>query len=258
MNMKSLLVASCVAVLCVQPCRAVLIAYEGFDYPAGTITGANGGTGWTGSWAELEITTPGATYSDLTVSGNKFNKTSTTAAFDKFRTLATTLGTTDETVWFSFIGDLDSTGNGGFVLRQDFSPIVTAGSGDWWSSTNWGVYSNGSYGTSTTPSSTQSFLVMRIDFSASGNEKLYLWTNPTLGSTPDISSAAVTLADAGNFTINRVSIFTNTTKVAVFDEIRVGTTYADVAPANIPEPSAMMLGLGAVGVFGVWRRPRGR
>ena len=33
------------------PCvHAVVIAYEGFDYPAGPIAGLDGGTGWTGAW----------------------------------------------------------------------------------------------------------------------------------------------------------------------------------------------------------------
>jgi hypothetical protein len=52
------------------------IAYEGFDYPAGSLDGANGGSGWSGAWAfsqagdsPLAVTATGLTYPDLTVQG---------------------------------------------------------------------------------------------------------------------------------------------------------------------------------------------
>lgn len=52
------------------------VVYEGFDYPSGSLDGANGGTGWSGAWAypqggdsPLGVNATGLTYSGLTSEG---------------------------------------------------------------------------------------------------------------------------------------------------------------------------------------------
>ena len=55
----------------------------------------------------------------------------------------------------------------------------------------------------------------------------------------------------GNF-LNMVSV----TGVGKFDEIRYGSTLADVTPTSIPEPTILGLTVAACGVILVWNRQR--
>jgi hypothetical protein len=104
------------------------------------------------------------------------------------------------------------------------------------------------------------FIVMRIDVDGTAAaDTVYAWFNPLLGSTPGTGSAISTnvwfleqlngirfAAGAGNAS--------GTNAFYAFDEIRVGYTFADVAP--VPEPA--IFGLAAVGglMFLALRRKR--
>jgi hypothetical protein len=96
------------------------------------------------------------------------------------------------------------------------------------------------------------FFVLRFDF-LSGNDTVSLFLDPTPGQPePGTASAVKSNVDAGsvsNVVINNYGGYT-------IDEIRIGSTYADVtplAPTPAPEP-AFGLGVGLLLLLGVLAR----
>src|SRR6186997_1362054 len=87
---------------------AALIAFDSFDYDAGTdnLNGKSGGSGFTAGWSGTagvqEVRTPGSTYPNLFTLGNK---AFISASNQNFRILTSgNVGTGDSTIWISFIG----------------------------------------------------------------------------------------------------------------------------------------------------------
>jgi hypothetical protein len=124
--------------------------------------------------------------------------------------------------------------------------------------TEWSMLHSANAGNSvftTKPILEKAFLVVRIDhFGAFADfatpDSAYLWVNPRLDAEPAIASADVQyLRDdplvLQDFTFDRIRTFTGATNAVGlwaefdFDEIRLGTTYADVAPFTAtPTPNA--------------------
>jgi len=72
------------------------------------------------------------------------------------------------------------------------------------------------------------FLVLRATFNASNNQ-FDLWVNPVPGQPlPTTPDATKTDLDVGTFTNFAIA----TSMLAEFDEIRIGTSYAAVAPTQ--------------------------
>lgn len=146
----------------------------------------------------------------------------------------------------------------------------------------WAVLNRGSATqqvTSTVPLTNEpvTFIVARIDHNpgtdprvAGAADRIYVWFNPAdLTVEPDINSADLTLTptqfDSNNdrdYVFNVIRLFGGNFNTFVgygsvqVDEIRIGTTYFDVAP--IPEPSALsLLALGGVmALVTLWLRRR--
>jgi len=178
---------------------------------------------------------------------------------------------TPTTIYLSFLAkqtagtDRDMTvslfaaGNGTFGTAERLS--VGHGNGF----TGWGAYAlavgtNGAHTTS--PATDLSFLVARVDLNDNGlNERFRLYVNPTLDAEPLVADVDV---NAYNFidTIPEItrlrmraggSNATQTASQAEFDELRLGTAYADVTP--VPEPaSAAALGLMGASLLAIRRR----
>ncbi len=56
-----------------RPAPAAIIIQDQFVYPAGSLNGQNGGQGFSAAWqatSDLQVTSPGLTYSTLETSGN--------------------------------------------------------------------------------------------------------------------------------------------------------------------------------------------
>ena len=83
----------------------------------------------------------------------------------------------------------------------------------------------------------KAFLVLRADV-LSGNDRFTLYVNPTPGGPEPASGAVKTDLDLG--TVPGLTIYS--TGAFSLDEIRVGTTFADVAPSAVPLPSAAVGG----------------
>jgi len=95
------------------------------------------------------------------------------------------------------------------------------------------------------PFSDLAWAVMRIDFIGGANNQ-YLWLNPDPNVEPSTGTANVTILNAAAVTgFDAIRPFVGNAQsdrpfgVLAIDEIRLGTTYADMSA--IPEPSSMAL-----------------
>jgi hypothetical protein len=131
---------------------------------------------------------------------------------------------------------------------------------------NWSILHSGNVANavySTVPQLSQAFLVVRIDHigDATVADNAWLWVNPLLDSEPSTGAAAAQFIGALDFSYDRIRIFAGNTSggnpyaAIAYDEIRLGTGYADVAPFIVPEPGTILLSvLAMIGMATV--RPR--
>jgi hypothetical protein len=268
----------CAGAMFAMTSSAALIVYEGFDYVAGTsLRTQNGGTGFAGAWANTgnateTATSPVLAYGDLAVSGIKATlngqQSTSTNGNSAFltRDLSQTFGADGTTVWLSFISQ--RTGNkssGGTAQPLNYQRVYSLSlfNGSATEQASVGELSNDPADVwainpdsttivpsvhTTVPLDTQSFLLLRIDNIAGVSaDKAYLWVNPDLSlGEPSIGTAAAIITD--ELTFNRIRLTvggsqnSGTTLAAsgVFDEIRIGDSFADV---TVPEPASVSLGL---------------
>lgn len=265
------------------PARATLLAYEGFDYPAGAnLVGQTGGFGFSTAWGSSagiqRIDHPGLSYPGLITSGGHLYLEGTSAGNALlFRDLTVGHGTEGTTVWISFMhqrtgpvgGDAGPGGNPSYLrpinlalfeggserlaLGEGTRSVGTASAPD---TDVWGLVVSGNVNIAATTWTTASLAVeslalVRIDYGPGDVDTAYMWINPSLGAEPDIASAMA--AANGNFAFNRIRPFAGNPSAAAgnlggqgtMDEIRIGTTWASV----VPEPSTMALftlGLGSL------------
>ena len=104
-------------------------------------------------------------------------------------------------------------------------------------------------------------VVVGYTFNGTGNE-YDLWLNPTSlgGSAPtaDLSYTGGTdMASLSYFFLQQRNNASNAGAVFNFDELRIGTSWADVTPTGVPEPTTFALGgLGLLGLILVRRARR--
>ncbi len=254
------------------PSHAVPIAYEGFDYAATDnpgndtgdvdIFGNTGGSGWANAWSGASglnsnfITSPGfgPAAGSLTVSGNKLSLSGNNNG--NFRSPSSTPDADGATVYISFLGDVDAGDYAGISLFDGGGENLFLGKP--FAEANWGIAGAGPNSLSTTPTSTLSLLVYRIDFGAlnGGNDtRIRLYVNPAVGTEPAVADAT---AQRSDFIWDQLRVQGGQGGVTgAFDEIRIGTEYGDVAV--VPEPAAavsLLSGLGAL--LGLRRRRASR
>lgn len=263
--------------------QAVVLVYEGFDYPAnGTkpltgLVGQAGGTGFAvGGWglvkrSETEFTLDagiddhGLTYEKggiaLVVTGNSiysqlgvseyqcdslFRDLDLAAVLPDYKSLDGKLGKVDTTLWFSFLINL--TVNPTHQVPPEKGQII-----GWWAglkatnSTGWfGRNANSSCWGVEFPKQDSPvavtygetvFLVMKVKFTAVSAETS-LWVNPTpvlYTKIPAPPEAPAILNFAANaYTFDQL-IYSSSCE-GNFDEIRIGTSYYDVAPGKRATP----------------------
>ena len=104
-------------------------------------------------------------------------------------------------------------------------------------------------------------MVVQLERLDAINTRATLYVNPTAGLVnPGIVSVGTYTYNTGN--LIGLGVYSNSaTTSSVFDEIRVGSSYASVAPAAsaIPEPStyAVVAGVFAIGIA-TWKKRRQR
>ena len=240
-----------------QAAKASLLAYEGFNYPTGTanLTGQSGGSGWNGSWQGVNggsssvptgsLVAGGsapAGYDALSVGNSAFTPNGTrtgrrvdVSAGGSFGLAGyvdgnNNIGADGKTVYLSFMQQPNGTdvyyefefhrgdlGDGGRV----------AGIGNDQGGNNVNLRApNGTHTVIGTGNTSVNFYVVRIDFK-SGNDDVFIYRNTTSASEP--LAPTLVVSNAADMSFNGLSLgaFANGRTVA-HDEVRVGTTWADV------------------------------
>lgn len=241
-----------------------LLAYDGFNYPAGTLDEQNGGYGWAGPWFVVESESKsGSTangvragnldYGDLVPQGNHAAQTaeqnrirrslgtSVGGVFDSAGLVENQdgvrlIGKDDASVYLSFLQRVDRINDVfyGFELHRgdgNGNRVLCIGSGV--DGTGYGVTSNVNvYGPRNFPSlgtenTETNFFVIRIKYGQGDRDQVAVFRNPR--SLIDESACEPTATLVGNFAFDRISFGNfHGTKVHEVDEIRVGTTFRAV------------------------------
>jgi hypothetical protein len=234
---------------------AGLIAYEPFSYAASsTLDTQAGGSGFSGGWSSstgtATVATPGLTYSGLTTSGNRVTTTVSNTTYS--RSLLTTLGSVTGTYYFSVILRPDNSNNSNGAEFAVVGSTASLYMGKPTTGNNYvldtvGNGGGGSQSVSSTvaTSGTAVLMVLRADLVAGGADSFKLYLNPSLLAEPGSADASKSSYDVGNITGVQ---FTGNIGFSL-DEIRVGTSYADV----VPEPGTYAAGA-AMGLLtlGAW------
>ena len=245
--------------------QANVIAYEGFDMPSTLNIGGTAGSGqgsatWNGStwqsgggpfWNRSSVgvpypnlaTLPGAARIDTAGGGNN-------EAFRNFGSQPAT-----GTYWVSTLFTITASNTSSSIGYSLFSGgseknFVGKPGGAAWEATSGG----GSSGV-TVASQPTVMILSRYDM-ASGKQFHWLSPNISAGQPSDASSwtgAAGASIFGGGFSFDRIRIGAfSATSGDKIDEIRIGTTFADVAPL-VPEPTSLAA-LAAAAVLGRRRR----
>lgn len=238
--------------------HANIVAYEPFDYPLGAINGgtpttatgvptATTGGGFTSTWFSGGAGTTivdGLTYPGLQTSDRAL-QWSTAVPYHGLNLAAAILPSTTPTVYVSFLYQAPSfTANKtGFAVDNGAS----ANQGYYMGMTAPGVFGvatvvNGSgtvLGTApeTINYNTTYFIVVQFNKDAAGTyyQSGSIWINPVPGGPQPTASTMFT----GNYTaMNRIQTFLTALggSTVMTDEIRFGTTWASVTPANDASP----------------------
>jgi len=256
-----LLIALAAGMLLSLEAQVSTVAYEGFNYASGaSLTGQNGGTGWTSAWANnysaygghFIIGSP-LTYSGVSAIGGSATWSSGgngIAENDRTLTLQNS-----GVVYLQFLARLSSSGAGTPNMRLKNAGVLTGGIGG-----NGGTYAanvsildnnltaaaNGSSSSSALLSNLN-LMVVRIDYN---NANTTLWVNPDISAfdytNPGNTASAVFNGIAPAF--NEIDL---DARSGSFDEITV------LSVASVPEPSTYALfGIGAIGMLLVLRRKK--
>jgi streptogramin lyase len=256
-----------------QSAHGTTIAYDGFNYPAGSsLAGQNGGQGFSGAWYQggFNVSTSAGTlesgslaYSPLATTGNQLTIPAKGNLNGLERNFASSISS--GTVYISYAlcpeGGFYGIASGcnGIYLHGSLNDLFFGNSG-----IN-GKYAmeqrggNGEVTSSVVPVVGQTeFLVLKAQL-LSGNDVFTLYTNPTPGAPEPSTGLVKSDLDIGSLSnlVIYSGLASNLGGAFNYDEIRVGTTYADVTP--IPEPSTLaLLGVGAISLLGYALRRRRR
>lgn len=225
------------------PALATPLAYEGFG-PSFPIY-ANGGSGFNGPWAQggfnafasgyvprdRSLCNPGLQVSGGSVSANAFP-----AINGAIRNLALTLSN-QPVVYVSFLvqprGQLDEgvfSGFFGLTLNGQSGNDLFIGKPGGGATGQYVLENRGGFGQVSSGASAvvgrTTLLVLKAEFIA-GNDQFSLYVDPRSQSEPAASAVKNDL-DLG--AVSRIGIYS--TGAFTIDEIRIGTTYADVLPAR--------------------------
>lgn len=228
------------------------LAYDGFNYSAGSLSGQNGGTGWSTAWindytsgASFQVSASGLSYTGLTTSGGSMVWGSGGNGISED---SRTLPLVDSgVVYVQFLSQFGSSSGGGTPnIRLLDSGTLTGGFGG-----NGGTYGNyfSILNTSLQPatdgssSSTVSLasldlVVARIDY---GADTTSMWVNPNLSTFDYQDPTAPNATYAGLApAFNAISI--DSRSPAEVDEITIMTEIA-------PEPTSATLLVIGVGIL---------
>jgi hypothetical protein len=227
------------AAMLISPCGAGLLVHEPFDYPQGVLTGLGGGSGWSGPWTqdgESCVITPGPlAYVDgennsLLVSGSIAD----TTGADTTRNFRTVAGGPLSDVWISFLFRLPSSNNlyegVNFYLGATSLFAVSNGSGSAGPGIVLNNFVTGAHAVTGAGVFGQThFIVLHLTEGGGtgGGDRVELFVDPPLAG-PDAGPDGV--ISAGNLDFDRVRLAGQSGATLEVDELRIGDSFADVAP----------------------------
>ena len=248
----------------VQPALGSLLVYEPFDYLPGPLNGGASGIGFSTAWSasnQFLIQSGSLDFPGFAASGNKAQYNIGPSSAFANRMLSMTFGADGTDLWESFRIQVTSTPFFASLETGHFSSnglhIGQLGGGGPGGSTpplsNWGMDTSGGSGQvlSQIPVvlGQTALLVAHLQF-LPGPDHIDLYVNPTTNLAPVAPDATKTDLDLGTFNEIDLAVFGGN---VLYDEIRMGTTYQDVAP--VPEPPPIMLGI-LGGILMLVLRPR--
>jgi hypothetical protein len=258
--MRSCRGASCAVVLSAvlwvtAPAQAVPFFFETFNYAPGAALKNQPG------WAEnggandtvVDVIAAGSlAYPGMTNAGNSL-RTGGKFSFDSYvgandNDPNSFIGGDGNTFWFGFLLKRTVAGNGGST-NPDYGGLLLGGNPNPVNNLfigKPGAGATGNYVIEAGDGSNQhastvaesigntAFLAVKITFHDAGMEDISLFANPSV-LTPEGSLVASASGQLEMFAFNDFFISTGTNANWIFDDIRMGTTFADVAP----EPASM-------------------
>ena len=257
--------AALLTALCVPAVSFGQAVSDSFAGSPGGIAGTGGGTGFGGNYTGAgNVVSPGLTFPGLQTSGNRFDTAGDNGG--AFRTLTAPIGTDAGTIFVGFLSAAtsgtapDYAGlsffSGGQSTEELFlgKPFQSPNFGFDVSGATGGALNSAAAPVSTTPT----LLVYRLNFTPTG-DTIDLFVNPTPGgalpATPTLTFAIPEDTFADTLTAIRLQSGGGPGNASPFsfDELRGGTSFAQVAP--VPEPAALGL-LGIAGLAALRRRRR--
>lgn len=245
--------ASC---MLVQSANATLLFSEAFDYTSGTgLPGSvnpGNSTAWsTGNSALLAIGSGNLTYAGLADLGGNMLVVSNGSASSSVNTF---VNQTSGTVFYSFLFNptaADSANN--YITAMN--PTTGAPNGgsdaiDMYYYTDGHLRLRASPGSATAGTSatltlnTTYLIVLGLDFNAATAS---MWINPTPGAA--MPTADATISSIGATAVADVGFKSQSAAGGPYliDNLRIGTTWEDVTPAAVPEPSTLVLAAAGFG-----------
>ncbi len=240
------------AIASAREAQAGLLAYEGFQYfPGQTLPTMGGGTGWGGLWvgsSQMIDQPPTLSYPSAPPSSG--DALLNPAPGEAFRNFVTAFTNFSGDLWISLEESSIVPGSGAFV---DLQPVPSFPDVSVTKLASGMIELNSiPAGLSNGPGQVD-FFVLQLTLFSGGSSEANLWVDP--GAVLGAPSAAFTVFVA----LRAEQLLLSKRSGQLLDEIRVGTTPADVAAvAAAPEPGTMpLLGSGFAGlVIGGIRRRR--
>jgi hypothetical protein len=205
------------------------------------------------------VETADLSYGNLTKSGNMLHTNA--GGQGVYRTFGQTYGTVENSVakdyWFSAIMEVDSAASSsyaGISLFQGTSEKFFFGqdmTAKFWSMELSAITLRAQ---STIPSTSlvSAFVVLELN-GASKTANLYVNPSTLGGNAPATPSATLSFSNH-DFSFDRIRIQSGGLENLDADEFRFGTTYADVTPTTVPEPTTYLLMAIALGAVAICRR----
>lgn len=229
--------------------RAAIIAADDFEYDTATIRGCNGGTGWADAWTGGNLISRGSLgFPDYDAKGNHLTTIGDTkGGSDALKcsvrtpdvrgrehlTVEGKFGEPGTTLWVAFLASVPR----GWNIRGAFAGVSLRDEGreqlflgDCGSTNLWGFERAGELQrfSSVRADTNVTFLVYKIRFLPRGAQ-VEMWVNPKPGTNDPPVADVVGAEVVREFRFSSVRICSAPASLDL-DALRLGTTYADVAP----------------------------
>ncbi len=226
-----------------MPCVAALLVEEPFNYAQGNLTGQSGGSGWSEAWTQdgepcVVVTNQlgyfDSAYNVLSVSGQSLATTGS-ATTKNFRYVS---NGPLVNVWISFLFRLPASNNlyEGVNFYRGTTSIFAISNPSITTSANIALYNaNTIIDSGVGEFGKTYFIVLHLiaDGAPDGTDLLELYVDPLL--TGPVGDPVLTMS-ADDLSFDRIRIAGQNGATLEVDELRIGETFADIAPFTSEDP----------------------